>query len=93
MASEKEVVSFMEKYFGSVANPLFHKTMESLGYNSLGRLSENERFRLCEAIIHDLFASIMSTPKLRIIRSKFFSLLKIDQSRLQEEQYVDYSNY
>jgi hypothetical protein len=93
MANEKEVVSFMEKYFGPVAKPLLHRTMEGLGYKSITRLSENDRFRLCETMIHDLFASIMSTPKLRIIRSKLFSLLDIDQSRLQEEQYVDYSNY
>ena len=68
----------MKLYVGDAAGLYLMNYMKELGFTRpVGSLTLEEKLDLVETLIYDLFIEIVSTPKLTLVKSQLYHIMKI----------------
>ncbi len=76
----KQIIDILSKYLGSSAGLFFIREQNDAKINTaLMNLSESEREQFIRRICNNLLSKVMSPQKIVMIRSKLYSVLKLNE--------------
>jgi len=89
----KKLTSFLQEYFGVLAESFISREIKKLGFKSVNRTDDQQKKLLADKIVENVFLQIFSPNKCSTIRSRLYSIMNLSsesKKSLNKMAEIDY---